>query len=276
MAGMNLAESETGIVLRDPLAWADAVRIVETARDAGYGAVFVPEIDSREAFSTLTGYSLVAPGMKVGTGVVTVSSRAPTTTAMAAATVQELSGGRMILGIGAGSIGSAPGSAGSATSRGPLAMTEEYVRVVRGALSGDRVASDVFGVSGFRLAIPLPGGPPPVWLAALGERMLALAGRVADGVILNWCTPERVVAARKTLAESAERSGRDPGDITVAVYVRACLGVQDEVALPPLQAMAGMYAAIPAYGRQMAAMGFGRDAEIAAAAHRAGTVREVP
>src|SRR5262245_39078098 len=98
-----------GLVLRDPLSWNDAVRVVQTAEASGYEAVFVPEIAAREAFSTLTAFGGETERMRLGTGVVTLQSRSPVTTAMAAATVHDVSGGRFILGIGAGSGRSAAG-----------------------------------------------------------------------------------------------------------------------------------------------------------------------
>jgi alkanesulfonate monooxygenase SsuD/methylene tetrahydromethanopterin reductase-like flavin-dependent oxidoreductase (luciferase family) len=269
--------SGTGIVLRDALRWDEERQIVETAEETGYRAVFVPEIDGREAFATLTGFAGATSRILLGTGVVTVWTRNPTTAAMAAATVQDLSGGRAILGIGAGSpTGPGAGTVGRST---PVALVEEFVRVAREAFSGDPVATgdagDPFRAAGFRASLAIPA-PPPVWLAALGDRMLSLAGRVADGVLLNWCPPERVVSAQAVLREAAEAAGRDPAAITLAVYVRACLGVEDEIALPPLRAMTGLYASIPHYRRQLVALGFGAVAAAAANAAAAGRTLDVP
>jgi 5,10-methylenetetrahydromethanopterin reductase len=147
--------------------------------------------------------------------------------------------------------------------------------VVREALSGRPVGPDhVFGAGGFELELEVP--PPPIWLGALGDRMVSLAGEVADGIVLNWCTPERASAARTILEQSASEAGRDPGEITVAVYLRACLGVEDAVAAEALRAATGMYAALPPYLRQMRAMGWGTEAEIAAKAAAAGRPEEVP
>ena len=182
----------------------------------------------------------------------------------------------MVLGIGAGS----PGSGADADASGsPLARVEEFVRVVREAASGEPVTAgpegDPFGAEGFRSSLETRGALP-VWLAALGDRMVALAGRIADGVLLNWCPPERVASARRTLVEAAGAAGRDPGDVTVAVYVRACLGVEDDHALPPLQAMTGLYASIPHYRKQMEAVGLGESAAAAARAFAAARPQDVP
>ncbi len=274
---MTLVEARrTGIVLRDALPWHDEREIVETAEDAGYDAVFVPEIDGREAFSSLTGFAHASSRLSLGTGVVTVWSRTPVTTAMAAKTVNDISGGRMILGIGAGSpTGIGAPAAGPAT---PIRLVEEYVRVVREATSGEPITTgpigDPFGAAGF--ASSLKAGPFPVCLAALGDRMMALAARVADGVLLNWCPPERVASAKRTIAEVAADAGREASEVTVAVYVRACLGVEEDRALPPLRSMTGMYASIPHYRRQMDSVGLGEPAAAAARAFSEGRPQDVP
>src|SRR5204863_1073729 len=91
-----------------------------------------------------------------------------------------------------------------------------------------------------------------------------------------WCTPERVASAKRTMAEAAEGAGRDPASLTVAVYVRATLDAGESAALDSLRVMTGLYASYPAYGRQMAAMGFATEAEAAAAAHAAGRPGDVP
>jgi 5,10-methylenetetrahydromethanopterin reductase len=275
---MNVPEpARTGIVVRDPLPWREVREVVETAQDTGFDAVFVPEIDGREAFSTLTGFARATARLRLGTGVVTIWARSPVATAMAAKTVHELSGGRMVLGIGAG-MPTGLGAAAAAGASTPLRLVEEYVRVVREAVSGEPVsagpAGDPFGAAGFRSSLVAP--PLPVWLAALGDRMMALAGRVADGVLLNWCPPERVASAREVLAAAAHAAGRDPSDVTVAVYVRGCLGIEEELALPPLRSMTGLYASIPHYRKQMEAVGLGDAAAAASAASAAGRSRDVP
>src|SRR6266511_5000453 len=125
----------TGVVLRDPLPWHDLVEVVEAAEDTGYEAVFVPEITGREAFSTLAGFAMTTSRLALGTGVVTVPSRSPATTAMAAATVHEISVGRMILGIGTGDTKAVD----QMPDGGVLELTRRYVQVVRRALSGEAV-----------------------------------------------------------------------------------------------------------------------------------------
>lgn len=253
----------TGLVLREPLPRHQLLQIVQAAEQTGYTGVFVPEIAAREAFSTLASFASVTTVMGLGTGVVTVQSRSPVTTAMGAATVAELSEGRLVLGIGAG------------TARRPLKTVEEYVRVVRAILTGETVTHHGFGIEDFTLGLSVER-PPPIWLAALGDRMIALAGRIADGVLLNWCTPQRVSRARDVINSSAKDAGRDPSDVTMAVYVRSCLGVEDAVAMDALRSATAQYASIPHYARQFEQMGLGAEARAAARALETGELDQVP
>jgi 5,10-methylenetetrahydromethanopterin reductase len=279
MTAMTIANGlrgGTGIALRDPLPWSDLRQIARTAEDTGYAALFVPEIAAREAFSTLAGLAGGTSRIVLGTGVVTIWSRNPVTCAMAAATVQDVSEGRMVLGIGAG-MPPGPRATEHAHDRGSIALVREYVRIVRSVLAGDAVESgDPFEVANFQLVLEASGGPPPVWLAALGDRMLALAGEVADGVIMNWCTPERVREARGLIDDAARAAGRDPAGVTLSVYVRACLGIEEAAALRALGEMTAQYASMPHYFTQMERMGLGPEATLAAGAVAEGRPDRVP
>jgi 5,10-methylenetetrahydromethanopterin reductase len=272
----NGLDGRTGVVLRDPLPWPSLRQIAETAEDTGYEAVFVPEIAAREAFSTLAALAGATSHMLLGTGVVTIWSRNPIACAMGAATVQDISKGRMVLGIGAG-MPPGPRAEEYVRGRGSIALVREYVRLVRSALAGEPVASgEPFEVAGFQLALDQSAGPAPIWLAALGDRMLALAGEVADGVIMNWCTPERVHEARGVVDAAARAAGRDPADVTLSVYVRACLGIEEPTALAALGEMTAQYASIPHYFSQMERMGLGAEATAAARALAEGRPDRVP
>jgi alkanesulfonate monooxygenase SsuD/methylene tetrahydromethanopterin reductase-like flavin-dependent oxidoreductase (luciferase family) len=162
----------------------------------------------------------------LGTGVIPMRSRTPELAAMAAATVQERSGGRHVVGVGTG--GAVPGALGRLST---------YVSDVRDHLGDSRV--------------PLPA-PVPVWIAALGPKATVLAGELADGVILNWCTPERVAEARATIRDAAIGAGREPDAVTIAVYVRAAFTERADEAL---LAAASEYVSYPAYARQFGHMG---------------------
>jgi alkanesulfonate monooxygenase SsuD/methylene tetrahydromethanopterin reductase-like flavin-dependent oxidoreductase (luciferase family) len=250
----------TAFAIRDPLPWDEVRAIVRAAEVAGYAALFLPEITSRDALVALGALAGETEALRLGTGVVPMRSRTPLLLAMAAATVQERSGGRLVLGLGTGNV-----------AAGALEELGRTVSTVRALLRGDAVERGAGTV-----ALGLRPTPPPLWIAALGPRTMRLAGALADGVLLNWCPPERVAFARARVAEGAAGAGRDPAGVTIAVYVRAWAGPDEAEAMPALRAAAGEYAGYPAYARQFEETGLGPQARAAAAAHRAGRLEEVP
>lgn len=248
----------TGFALRDPLPWKDLSAIVSASEQAGYHALFLPEILGRDALVTLGALAGETRGLRLGTGVIPMRSRSPRLTAMAAATVHERSGGRLILGIGTGGSG-----------RGALDELGATVAELRTLLAGEPDAHDD------RLSLD-PGSPVPIWVSALGPRAMRLGGEIADGVILNWCTPERIPFARARIAEGAEAAGRDPAEVAVSVYVRSWVGGDETEAISALKEMAGQYASYPSYRRQFDEMGLGPQASVAGQAYRADRHADVP
>lgn len=241
----------TGFAIRDPFAWDDLRRLVGEGEALGYGAVFLPEIDGRDTFVALAAIAGVTTSLALANGIAPMTSRPVWLTAMAAAAVQERSGGRHIVGLGTGR----PGA-------GALDRLREQVDALRRLFRGERVGDR-------SLSLELDQ-PPPIWISALGPRAVELAGEVADGVLLNWCTPERVGEARSAALRAADRAGRERPP-TVAVYVRGLLG-RDRT---PLGQMASQYASYPAYARQFDAMGVGDEARAAAAGSPEGLVSAV-
>jgi len=232
----------TGLAIRDPLPWHELVLTAELAERTGYETLFVPEIAGREAFASLAGLARATYRLRLGPGVVPLGSRSHEVLAMGAATVQELSQGRFILGLGAGT-----------PSHGSLDRVRRAVGFVRAALIGKEVPLD--DDETFKLTLDPGPQPVPIWLAALGPKMMQLAGEIADGVLLNWCPPERVTEARRLVQEGAEAAGRDPADVMIGVYVRACVGQEESVALPALREAAAGYLDEPAYRRQFESVG---------------------
>jgi alkanesulfonate monooxygenase SsuD/methylene tetrahydromethanopterin reductase-like flavin-dependent oxidoreductase (luciferase family) len=235
---------------REVLPLEDVVHAVHAAERGGYESVYVPEIAAREAFSTLTLLATTTERIRLATGVVRVDRRDLRTTGLAAATVQEAAAGRLVLGMG---------------SRFPIDRTRSFLADLRLLLAG----GTVHGPGGPE-RLDSSSGDTPLYLAALGPQMCELAGELTDGVILNWCTPERVARAREEIAAGAERSGRDPATVRVVVYVRTSLE-PDEVATASLREAASEYAVMPTYARQFEAMGLGEEAAAAA-----GSPGEVP
>jgi alkanesulfonate monooxygenase SsuD/methylene tetrahydromethanopterin reductase-like flavin-dependent oxidoreductase (luciferase family) len=179
------------VAIRDPFAWDDLAGLAREAETLGYRALFMPEIASRDTLAALTGLAGETTSILLGPGVVPLPSRTPQLLAMAAATAAERSGGRLLLGLGTGP--AVPGA---------LERLRSTVVALRAAFTGE--GGDA---AGERVELQLVPPPIPIWIAALGPRAVALAGEVADGVLLNWCTPGRVAEARAAVRAAAVAAG---------------------------------------------------------------------
>ena len=240
MAAVSATRQPTGgtsFALRDAWPWSTFASLVVEGEELGYRGVFLPEIVGRDAFAALSGLAGVTSRLSLGTGVVPMTARAPALTAMGAATVQERSGGRAILGLGTGR-----------PRPGALGELESQVRTIREML--DRAVRGESDHSTLAL-----GERVPIWIAALGPRAISLAGRTADGVLLNWCSPGRVAEAKAAIVDAASSAGRDPRSVIVAAYIRAA--ADGHGARRALAAAAAEYASYPAYRRQFESMGVG-------------------
>src|SRR5262245_37961797 len=202
-------------------------QVAELARLAeacGYESLWVPEGSGKDAFSQLTVHALATRTIQLGTGIVTIYPRSPSILAMTAATLDHISGGRAILGLGIGHKGLLETGHGVVFDR-PVGRMREYVALVRAILQSRPLPpATLVPVTRFELDF-VPESPAlPIYLAALAPQMCRLAGEVADGVLLNWVTPEYVREAVAEVRTGAERAGRDPAAVDVACYVRAAVG----------------------------------------------------
>ena len=112
-----------------------------------------------------------------------------------------------------------------------LNLMRDYLTTIRGLVRGERVnyQGEHINYNNIRLAIR-PAPDTPVYLGTLGPEMLRLAGEVADGVCLNWCTPDQIAWSRERIAEGADRVGRDPSEVKVVEYIRICVDDDEDVA----------------------------------------------
>ena len=195
------------------------------AETAGYESLWVTERYFHEETFTLLGFlAAVTQRMKLGVGVTNPYTRHPALLAMASATLDRVSGGRFILGMGRSEPFIIRDRLGL-DYRQPRTVLAEAVGSVRNLLAGERV--DATGkqatLRDTRLAILPVQQPLPIYLAALGPQALRLAGTIADGVILNAYVPTGYVRyAVREIREAARQAGRDPKviDITCMLVVR--------------------------------------------------------
>jgi F420-dependent oxidoreductase-like protein len=198
----------------------EALVLAQEAERLGYSCVWVAEAYGSDAPTVLAWLAGQTRRIGIGSAVMQIPARAPTMTAMTAATLDALSGGRFRLGIGVSGPQVSEGWYGVPFAN-PLGRTREYVDVVRLALSGARVdypgrsyplplSSDP-GVPGRPLKLALRSHPErvPIYLAAIGPRNLRLAGEIADGWLAIFCAPDHLPAQIAEVA--AGRCGAGAG-----------------------------------------------------------------
>jgi probable F420-dependent oxidoreductase len=174
----------------------------------GYTDLWSAEVNGADAFVPLALASTWEPTLRLGTAIVPVFTRGPALIAMSAATMAAAAPGRFVLGLGASSPAIVESWNGLEFDQ-PFRRTRDVLRVVKQALAGERVDGrfDTMTVSRFRLESP-PAEPPPVMLAALRPQMLALAGREADGAILNWLAASDVARCLEAIGAPTETVAR--------------------------------------------------------------------
>src|SRR3954454_11919030 len=181
---------------------ADQLAIVQEAERVGYDSVWTAEAYGSDAATILAWIAGQTSRIKIGSAIFQMPGRSAAMTAMTAATLDQLSGGRMLLGIGSSGPQVSEGWHGVRFGR-QLQRTREYIEVVRMALARERV-----DFQGETLELPLPDGPGkalkltiapvqeriPIYLAAIGPKNTALAGEIADGWIPTLLDPEHLSA----------------------------------------------------------------------------------
>ena len=208
----------------------------EAARQ-GYTSIWTPEGSGHDAFQVCAHRwdatrDAVSDGLTTGIAVSPVALRTPVALAMGAGTMSQLTGGRFTLGIGSGGLYTQAGRRTYGVGKlSALALMRDYLTSVRALLNGEEVTheGEAVVIRGIRLGME-PPPLTPIYLGALGPEMLRLGGELADGVALNWCTPEQIKWSRERLAEGAARAGRAPASVKVAEYIRVCMDDDEELA----------------------------------------------
>ncbi len=193
---------------------------IAQADELGFGGVWVADSQSvfRDAFMALALFAKQTRHMELATGVTNIITRHPALLAQNFATLNEISGGRAVLGIGVGE--SAVHTIGHRPSK--LARLEEVIGIVRALMRGEETVYD-----GQKLRVSWPPAEVPVVMACTGPKSLQLAGRIADGVLFQvGADPALVRYAQRNIALGAEQAGRDTADIKL--YQRLACGVSDD------------------------------------------------
>jgi alkanesulfonate monooxygenase SsuD/methylene tetrahydromethanopterin reductase-like flavin-dependent oxidoreductase (luciferase family) len=252
----------TGAFISTGASLPQAVERVKLAESLGYEAVYVTHVAGRESLTVITAYALATSKIRVGTGVIPIYTRTPATMAQTAATIDELSDGRMTLGLGVSHRLVVEGWHGQTIER-PVAEMREYASIVRAILRGEKPPAGERWRTGFRL-VGLDARPRlPIYLAALSPAMLRLAGEIADGVVLWLCNPgyirDVVIPEVRT---GRERAGLALEGFDIVAAVPSAATETPEEAVAAIRRDLIPYFGLPFYRAMIERTGF--EADIAA------------
>lgn len=221
--------------------------VAGAAERAGFTAVFVAE-GHGDALSLCHPVAAATRRVRVGTAIANAALRPPVLAAKSAAQLDHATGGRFLLGLGVAN--QVMNTRFGIPPFAPLPMIEEYVGAVRAVLAGrPGYEGRVYRTGPVPLDSPPLRAELPVYLAALGPRMLELAGRIADGVILNLMTPAQAGEAAAAVRAAAQAAGRDPASVEVVCVVHCCLSDDPAAAAAAARAVVPRYVLHPAVRR---------------------------
>lgn len=239
-----------------------AIERVRLADSLGYEAVFVTHIAARESLTVLTAYALATRTIRVGTGVVPIYTRTPATMAQTAATIDELSAGRLILGLGVSHRVVVEGWHGQTIDH-PVAEMREYVAIVRSILRAEPPPAGKKWQSGFQLAGLEPRPELAIFIAALSPAMLRVAGELGDGVMLWLCNPNYIrEVVVPHVREGRERAGKTLDGFAIVAAVPGGVTSDVSAAYDTMRSELVTYFGLPFYRAMLQRSGF--EEEIAA------------
>ncbi len=211
--------------------WAATVEKVKIADRLGYDSIWVPETWGYDPISALAELALVTERIKLGSGIVNVFSRSPGVLASTFATLDERSGGRMLLGLGASGANVIEHWHGVPFAR-PLRRIREYVEIINLILRGEKLLyrGEIFQLErGFKLQFTPVRDHIPIYIAAITPKSIAQTGAIADGVIPTYWPSAEYPTLQRLLDEGALAAGHPPGNVRVAPYITTAV-VPDEAA----------------------------------------------
>ena len=228
---------------------ADNLVLAKEADRLGYAVVWAAEAYGSDAATVLSWIAAQTERIDIGSAVFQIPARTPAMTAMTAATLDTLSGGRFRLGLGVSGPQVSEGWHGVRFAK-PLARTREYVAVVRKALAREKVAFD-----GEFFTLPLPDGPGkaltltvhpvreqiPIYLAAIGPKNLELAGEIADGWLAIFFNPEYADELVGHIRAGRDRAGKTLDGFDIVPTVPVVIGDDLDVCAQMVRAYSALY-----------------------------------
>jgi probable F420-dependent oxidoreductase len=248
---------------------ADTIEIAAAADAAGLDAAWTSEFNDRSAIVALAAMAQHTKTCRVGSAIAYAVGRSPLILANEARGIDELSGGRLVLGLGTGTKGMQIGWHGVSDPESPAVRLEELIPLLRRIwkLHEGPVRHEgrfySMNLSATAEVLPPVRDQIPIYTAGVNRRMIETAGRVSDGLVCHPTFSSRYVqeVVRPAIAKGAEKAGRDPGDVEVVGMLLCSVHENEEVARRELAAQLAFYAAPRAYAPMLEASGFAAEAE---------------
>jgi alkanesulfonate monooxygenase SsuD/methylene tetrahydromethanopterin reductase-like flavin-dependent oxidoreductase (luciferase family) len=234
-----------------------ATERVRLAESLGYDSTYVTHIAGRDSLTVLAAYAAATEQIRLGAGVLPIYSRTPAATAQTAATIDELSGGRMVLGVGVSHRLTVEAWYGQSIDR-PVAEMREYVGAIRAMFRGEEPPEGEKWPTKFRFMGYDVRPELPIYVAALSPNMLRLAGEIGDGVLLWLCDPPYVRdVVIPEVTKGRERAGKGLGGFDIVPAVPAAVTADRDATLERLRGDLVTYLSLPFYRSMLERSGFG-------------------
>lgn len=237
---------------------AEIVDCIVLAESLGYESAWVAEGHGGDQFATLSAAAMETTTIGLGTAITSLFVRSIPTITMAAATVDDISGGRFILGVGSSHKVQVEPEHGVPYGK-PLTRTRESVAIIRALLRDGEVRYDgeTVRIDNFDLWFSPRRRDIPIYISALFPKMTALCGEVADGIILTRSTMRTAGTIKRHIAEGAQRAGRDPAGVAITSLLPTSVADTRAEALDAMRPGLAFYAGFfPRYNRLIAEHGF--------------------
>ncbi|MYC32398.1 MAG: LLM class flavin-dependent oxidoreductase [Chloroflexi bacterium] len=207
----------------------DLIAVAQAADRLGYHSFWTGESWGRDAFTVLTMLACHTERIMLGTGIVTVYSRTPGLIAQSIASLDCISRGRAMLGLGSSGRIVIEDWHGVKFDH-PVSRTREYIEIIRMALAGGRVNYEgrFYQLKRFRMGVAPVQERIPIYIASLGQRNLELTGELADGWLPIWTHSEKLPQIKEPLLAALTAAGRQPGDMTTAPQILSCASEDEE------------------------------------------------
>src|SRR3954452_11582556 len=237
----------------------DRVRLAE---QLGYHSVYTTHVAGRDSLTVLAAYANVTNSVTLGTGVLPIYSRTPAATAQQAATIDDICGGRLTLGLGVSHRVTVENWYGNTIEK-PVAEMRDYVAILRAIFAGeDPPESEKFPTRFHFLGLQ-PRAEMPIYLGGLSPKMLELAGEVADGVILWLCNPEYIRdVVVPHVREGRRKAGKDLEGFDIVAAVPTAVTDEVDGARATLRADLSPYFLLPFYRKMIERSGYDADIKL--------------